>query len=194
MFHKWFTMFYNVSLCITMFYGVSWCFTMFNNILQCLASRTTIDIAASATTCPPIASGIGNNEAGIGDNSAERRWHRRDRRYRLKSDLMLNPVLNGDWSNSVLGRQIPKGCWVRMSLHQAPILLHLMAGLEKVLISHISMISNSVTHLRSYTNSAIADIAGNSAPSPRRALTSLHRAPMSPYRVLISSHRMTSVS
>ena len=30
--------------------------------------------------------------------------------------------------------------------------------------THISMISNSVTHLRSYTNSAIADIAGNSAP------------------------------
>ena len=26
------------------------------------------------------------------------------------------------------------------------------------------MISNSVTHLRSYTNSSIADIAGNSAP------------------------------
>ena len=77
------------------------------------------------------------------------------------------------------------------------------------------MISNSVTHLRSYTNSAIAVIAGNSArlptsphrapisshrmtssrsltslpqtqTSPHRALTSLHRAP-------ISSHRMTSV-
>ena len=30
--------------------------------------------------------------------------------------------------------------------------------------THISMISNSVTHLRSYTNSATADIAGNSAP------------------------------
>ena len=30
--------------------------------------------------------------------------------------------------------------------------------------THISMISNSVTHLRSYSNSAIADIAGNSAP------------------------------
>ena len=30
--------------------------------------------------------------------------------------------------------------------------------------THISMISNSVTHLRSYTNSAIADITGNSAP------------------------------
>ena len=29
--------------------------------------------------------------------------------------------------------------------------------------THISMISNSVTHLRSYTNSAIADITGNSA-------------------------------
>ena len=30
--------------------------------------------------------------------------------------------------------------------------------------THISMISNSVTHLRSYTSSAIADIAGNSTP------------------------------
>ena len=30
--------------------------------------------------------------------------------------------------------------------------------------THISMISNSVTHLRSYTNSAIADIAANSVP------------------------------
>ena len=30
--------------------------------------------------------------------------------------------------------------------------------------THISIISNSVTHLRSYTNSAIADIARNSAP------------------------------
>ena len=30
--------------------------------------------------------------------------------------------------------------------------------------THISMISNSVRHLQSYTNSAIADIAVNSAP------------------------------
>ena len=30
--------------------------------------------------------------------------------------------------------------------------------------THITMISNPVTHLRSYTNSAIADIARNSAP------------------------------
>ena len=32
--------------------------------------------------------------------------------------------------------------------------------------THISMISNSVTHLRSYTNTAIVDIAGNSARAP----------------------------
>ena len=45
--------------------------------------------------------------------------------------------------------------------------------------THISIISNSVTHLRSFTNSAIA---GNSA-----------RSPMSPHRAPISSHRMMSV-
>ena len=33
----------------------------------------------------------------------------RDRRYRHESDPMLNSVLNGDWSNSVPGRQFPKG-------------------------------------------------------------------------------------
>ena len=81
--------------------------------------------------------------------------------------------------------------------------------------THISMISNSVRHLRSYTNSAIADIAGNSArspTSPHRATTSPHRAPISSYRMTvrsptslpqtqtsphrapISSHRMTTVS
>ena len=38
----------------------------------------------------------------------------------------------------------------------------LVSGFRKS--SHISMISNSVTHLRSFSNSAIADIAGNSAP------------------------------
>ena len=74
--------------------------------------------------------------------------------------------------------------------------------------THISMISNSVTHLRSYTNSAIADIAGNSAPispvtpcdrrrrrvttSPHPATTSPHPATTSPHRAPISSHRMTS--
>ena len=48
--------------------------------------------------------------------------------------------------------------------------------------THISMISNSVTHLRSYTNSAIADIAENST-----------RSQTSPHRALISLHWMTSV-
>ena len=38
------------------------------------------------------------------------------------------------------------------------------SGLEKVLRSPWLLISNSVTHLWSYTNSEIADIAGNSAP------------------------------
>ena len=35
---------------------------------------------------------------------------RRDRRYHHESDHMVNSVLYGDWSNSVPGRQIPKGC------------------------------------------------------------------------------------
>ena len=60
---------------------------------------------------------------------------------------MLNSVPNGDWSNSVPGRKIPEGSCDRFGKS-----------------THISMISNSVTHLRGYTNSATADIAGNSAP------------------------------
>ena len=55
--------------------------------------------------------------------------------------------------------------------------------------THISMISNSVTHLQSYTNFAISDIAGNSARSP-----SHRRAPTSPHRASISLHRMTAQS
>ena len=53
------------------------------------------------------------------------------------------------------------------------------------------MISNSVTHLRSYINSAIADIARNSvrAPLSPRAAPST----MSPRRAPISLHRMESV-
>ena len=48
--------------------------------------------------------------------------------------------------------------------------------------THIFMISNSVTHLHSNTNFAIA---GNSA----RVLISQCRAPMSPRQVLMSTHR-----
>ena len=65
------------------------------------------------------------------------------------------------------------------------------------------MISNYVTHLRSYTNSAIADTAAYSVrpqTSPHWAPSSPHQAPTSPYRAPtsarwapISSHRMTSV-
>ena len=43
-----------------------------------------------------------DNDAGIGDNSGE---------IGNNSILMLNSILNGDWSNSVpgSGRQIPEG-------------------------------------------------------------------------------------
>ena len=66
-------------------------------------------VASSATTWPLIASGIattpqgsaitaqkiGDDAAGIVDIAAK--------------VIMLNSVLNGDWSNSVPGRQFPKG-------------------------------------------------------------------------------------
>ena len=45
--------------------------------------------------------------------------------------------------------------------------------------THNSMISNSVTHLRSYTNTAIAEDSA--------------RAPMSPHRMPISLHRMAQI-
>ena len=54
-------MFYDVSQCFTC---VSWCFTMFNNVLWCLASCTTIGGAESATSRPPIASGIATTLQG----------------------------------------------------------------------------------------------------------------------------------
>ena len=79
------------------------------------------------------------------------------------------------------------------------------------------MIGNSVKHLRSYNNTAIADIGENSAPiSPvtprdrrrlrierrakrrrlrakRQRLRAKRRVPTSPHRAPILSHRMTSV-
>ena len=71
------------------------------------------------------AAGIGDNSAGIGNNSAKicdklrknRRWRRRDRRYRRERDPMLNSILNGDWSNSVPGRQIPEGVPLSPYIH-----------------------------------------------------------------------------
>ena len=48
-----------------------------------------------------------NRHRCIGDRAAADRL--RDRRYRRERDPMLNSVLNGDWSNSVPGRQIKEG-------------------------------------------------------------------------------------
>ena len=77
---------------------------MFNNVLRCLVSRAMISIAASVIARPrrsPQGSrqlrrtaGIGDNSAEIGDNSAE-----------IGDDAA--GIVNGDWSNSVLGRQFP---------------------------------------------------------------------------------------
>ena len=53
-----------------------------------------------------------DNTAGIGDNSAEISDDAaglRDRRYHRERDPMVNSILNGDWSNSVPGRQILDG-------------------------------------------------------------------------------------
>ena len=52
--------------------------------------------------------------------------------------------------------------------------------------THISRISNSVTHLRSYTNTAIAE-------TQRRVPILPHPVPKLPHWVPISSHRTTSV-
>ena len=94
-------MFYDISQC---FRSVSWCFTMFNNVLRCLVSHATIGIAASVTARPrrsPQGSRQLRRTAGIGDNSAE---------------IGVNSagtgddaagIVNGDWSNSVPGRQFP---------------------------------------------------------------------------------------
>ena len=65
-------------------------FTMFNNVLRCLVSH------ALATRQLPIATGIANNATWIGDNAA-------------KVVTCFNSFLNGDWNNSVSGRQFPKG-------------------------------------------------------------------------------------
>ena len=70
--------------------------------------------------------------------------------YRRITVLYLLPLI----SCSVKNKTLLPSC----SLHSSVALTQVWKS------THISMISNSVTHLRSYTNSAIADIAGNSAP------------------------------
>ena len=52
-----------------------------------------------------------DNGAGIGDNSAKISDDTAgivDIATKVKSDPMLNSIMNGDWSNSVPGRQITK--------------------------------------------------------------------------------------
>ena len=85
-------MFHDVSQCFT---SVS-CFTMFNNVSRCLVSRATIGRDR-------------DNAAGIGDNSSEIGDDAEGSSILRESDPMLNSILNGDWSNSVPGRQFPKG-------------------------------------------------------------------------------------
>ena len=100
MYHNVLHVFHDVLLCFTC---VSWCFTMFNNVLWCLASRATIGVRANAA-------GMGDNSAEIGDNSAEIGDDAAGIVFTplaCESDHMLNSVLNGDWSNSVPGREIP---------------------------------------------------------------------------------------
>ena len=85
---------------------------MFDNVLQCLVSLAMIGIATSATEDrlrDRDATVIGNNSAGIGDNSAKICNDTTDCQFCRESDPMLNSVLNRDLSNSVPGRQFPKG-------------------------------------------------------------------------------------
>ena len=82
---------------------------MYHNVLilcfMMFASCATSGVAASATARPPIAKGIGDNSAEIGDDAAGTV----DIAAKCKRDPMLNSVLNGEWSNYVAGRQIPQG-------------------------------------------------------------------------------------
>ena len=82
MYHNVLHVFHDVLLCLTMFYDV-------------------LRVAQRSATADRLRDH--DNTAGI------RRWCRRDRRYRRARDPMLNSILNGGWSNSVPGRQIPEG-------------------------------------------------------------------------------------
>ena len=108
MYHNVLHVFHDVLLCLTIFYDV-----------QRVAQRSA---ATDRLRDRDNAAGIGNNSPGgqgsaitaqgsaiTLQKSAMMPQARRDRRYRRERDSMLNSVLNGDWSNSVPGRQIPEG-------------------------------------------------------------------------------------
>ena len=92
-------MYHNV---LHVFHDVLQCFMMFSESRNDRRRRIGDRAATDRLRDRDNSAGIGNNSAEIGDE-----W--RDRRYRRERDPMLNSVLNGDWSNSVPGRQIPKG-------------------------------------------------------------------------------------
>ena len=111
MFHIVLSVFHDVLLVVhdvlLVVHDVSQCFTC---VLWCLASRATISGATLATT-QPLHRRLCRCRSPHGSRQRRRdwRWCRRDRQYRRERDPMLNSVLNGDWSNSVPGRQIPEG-------------------------------------------------------------------------------------
>ena len=114
--HNVLRVFHDVSQCFKSvswcFKSVSWCFTsgsrcftmyhnvlqMFHDVLLCLTMLYDVywvaQWSASQHRRP---------------RCHRSRQLRMDRWYRRESDAMLNSVLNGDWSNSVPGRQFPKG-------------------------------------------------------------------------------------
>ena len=123
-----FTMFHTISQCFT---SVWLCFTMFNNVLQCLVNRATIGIAALATVdglreCDNAAricdnsTWIGDTSTWIVDNSAE------------IGDNSSHAKLcqNGDESNSVPGRQIPKGQMFNRVTRVSCTMINLVPNLE----------------------------------------------------------------
>ena len=80
--------------------------------LEHIESRATIGdrAATDRLSDPGNAAGIGDNSAEIGDDAAGIV----DIAANVIGDPMLNSVLNGDWSNSVAGRQIPDGEFVHL--------------------------------------------------------------------------------
>ena len=114
-----FTMYHNV---LQVFHDVLLCLTMFSESCNDRHRRIVDRVAVDRLRDHDNAAGIGDNSAEIGNDAIARR----DRRYRSKSNPMLNSVLNGDWSNSVTGREVPKGLpgYPRLLPHLAHPLQH----------------------------------------------------------------------
>ena len=110
MFHNVLRVFHDVLLVV---HNVLWNFTMYHNVLQVFHDvllRLTMFSKSrnDQDKRPPIASGVATMPHGS-VNPQKSAMMRRDHWYCRESDPMLNSVLNGDWSNSVPGRQFPNG-------------------------------------------------------------------------------------